>query len=80
MLEGARQLKILRPNIELLHYDIGQGLSYQDGRDWRGYFGTGNNMGTKLLVYETLVENLMSRDIWPKVVNVVEPGTPFHRE
>lgn len=80
VLEGARQLKILRPNIELLHYDIGQGLSYQDGRDWRGYFGTGNNMGTKLLVYETLVENLMSRDIWPKVVNVVEPGTPFHRE
>ena len=80
VLEGARQLKTLRPNIELLHYDVGQGLSYQDGRDWRGYFGTGNNMGTKLLVYETLIENLMSRGIWPKVVSVVEPGTPFHRE
>lgn len=80
VVEGARQLKTLRPNIELLHYDVGRGLSYQDGRNWRGYFGTGNNMGTKLLVYETLVENFMSRGIWPKIVSVVEPGTPFHRE
>lgn len=80
VVEGARQLKILRPNIELLHYDVGRGLSYQDGRNWRGYFGTGNNMGTKLLVYEALVENFMSRGIWPKIVSVVEPGTPFHRE
>ena len=80
VVEGARQLKTLRPNIELLHYDVGRGLSYQDGRNWRGYFGTGNNMGTKLLVYETLVENFMSRGIWPKIVSVVEPGTPFHRD
>ncbi len=80
VVEGARQLKALRPNIELLHYDVGRGLSYQDGRDWRGYFGSGNNMGTKLLVYETLIENLMSRGIWPKIISVVEPGTPFHRE
>ena len=80
VVEGARLLKILRPNIELLHYDVGRGLSYQDGRNWRGYFGTGNNMGTKLLVYETMVENLMGRGIWPNVVSVVEPGTPFHRE
>ena len=77
---GARQLKQLRPNIELLHYDIGQGLSYQDGRDWRGFFGTGNNMAMKLLVYETLIEKLIARGIWPKTISVVDPGNPFHRD
>ena len=80
VIEGAMQLKALRPNIEMLHYDVGRGLSYQDGRNWRGYFGTGNNMATKLLVYETLVEDLMMRGVWPKIVSVVEPSTPFHRE
>lgn len=77
---GARQLKELRPNIELLHYDMGHGLSYKDGRDWRGFFGTGNDMAMKLLVYETLIEKLMARGIWPKTISVVDPGTPFHRE
>ena len=80
VITGARQLKQLRSNIELLHYDIGQGLSYHDGRDWRGFFGTGNNMAMKLLVYETLIEKLMARGIWPKTISVVDPGTPFHRE
>ena len=77
---GARQLKQLRPNIELLYYDVGQGLSYQDGRDWRGFFGTGNDMTMKLLVYETLIERLVTRGIWPKTISVVDPGNPFHRE
>ncbi len=77
---GARQLKGLRPNIELLHYGVGQGLSYRDGRDWRGFFGTGEDMAMKLLVYETLIEKLMARGVWPKTISVVDPGTPFHRE
>ena len=77
---GARQLKQLRPNIELLHYDVGQGLSYQDGRDWRGFFGIGNDMTMKLLVYETLIERLVTRGIWHKTISVVDPGNPFHRE
>jgi len=78
-IEGALQLKQLRNNIELLHYDAVNGLSYQDGRNWRGYFGTGTNMDTKLKVYETLISNLLSRNIQPSQVNVVNPDAPYYR-
>ena len=78
-IEGALQLKELRNNIELLHYDAINGLSYQDGRHWRGYFGVGTDMEVKLNVYETLIGNLLSRNIQPVVVNVVNADAPFYR-
>src|SRR3990172_7826223 len=71
VIEGALQLKQLRSNIELLHYDSVNGLSYQDGRNWRGYFGAGADMEVKLAVYETLVANLMARGIQPSIISVV---------
>lgn len=76
---GALQLKALRPNIELLHYDSLHGLSYQDGRGWRGYFGTGGNMDVKLKVYETLVDQLLARQIRPAVVSVENVDAAYYR-
>lgn len=76
---GALQLKQLRSNIELLHYDPVNGISYQDGRNWRGYFGVGTDMDVKLVVYETLIENLLSRGIHPSVVSVVNEDAPYYR-
>lgn len=78
-INGALELKQLRNNIELLHYDAVNGLSYQDGRNWRGYFGVGGNMETKLTVYETLIANLLSRGIHPSLVNVMDEDAPFYR-
>jgi cell division septal protein FtsQ len=79
-IEGALQLKALRPNIELLHYDSTHGLSYQDGRNWRGYFGVGADMAQKLAVYETLVDNLLSRGIHPMLISVEDLKTPYYRQ
>lgn len=78
-IQGALQLKQLRNNIELLHYDAVNGLSYQDGRNWRGYFGVGTDMDTKLKVYETLVANLLSRNIHPTLVSVVNRDAPYYQ-
>jgi cell division septal protein FtsQ len=78
-IQAAMELKQLRNNIEMLHYDAINGLSYQDGRSWRGYFGVGTGMDVKLKVYETLVENLLSRGIQPSIVNVVDADAPFYR-
>ncbi|MBI4770932.1 MAG: FtsQ-type POTRA domain-containing protein [Chloroflexi bacterium] len=75
---GALKLRELRPNIELLHYDSLHGLSYQDGRGWRGYFGVGGDMGMKLKVYETLVANLLNRQILPTVVSVENVDAPYY--
>lgn len=79
VIAGALQLRELRPNIELLHYDSQHGLSYQDGRGWRGYFGTGTDMDVKLAVYETLVQSLVDRQIQLSVVSVENIDAPYYR-
>ena len=75
---GALQLKQLRPNIELLHYDSAHGLSYQDGRGWRGYFGVGDDMLQKLTVYEKLVSDLLAQGITPKTISVESFQSPYY--
>lgn len=76
--EGALQLQQLRPNIELLHYDSQHGLSYQDGRGWRGYFGVGHDMLQKLAVYEKLVSDLTAREVQPKTISVESYQAPYY--
>jgi cell division septal protein FtsQ len=79
-IQGALQLKQLRNNLELLHYDAVNGLSYQDSRNWRGYFGTGTDMEMKLAVYETLVANLVARGVKPTMISVVNKDAPYYRK
>jgi hypothetical protein len=78
-LAGAQQLRQLRPNIERLYYQPGSGLSYQDGRGWRAYFGTGTDMTQKLVVYETIIEDLLGRGITPAYVSVANQERPFYK-
>lgn len=73
---GALLLKALRPNIELLHYSSEGGLSYQDGRGWRGYFGVGLDMETKLRVYEEYTERVVATRETPVWISVVDPEHP----
>jgi hypothetical protein len=75
---GALQLKALRPNIEVLRYNAEKGLGYQDGRGWQAWFGVGTNMPERLTIYESIVENLVSRGITPGEVNVVNPDAPYY--
>jgi cell division septal protein FtsQ len=75
---GALQLKNLRSNIEALTYNQEKGLGYRDGRGWEAWFGTGTDMPEKLMIYETLVANLLSRNLQPLEVNVVNPDAPYY--
>jgi hypothetical protein len=75
---GAQQLKTLRSNIDVLYYDPVHGLSYQDGRGWRGYFGTGTDMNDKLAVYETLVVDLIARGLQPNRIDVSNLSAPYY--
>lgn len=79
VLEGALQLRALRPNIDKLYYRPSGGLSYQDGRGWRAYFGTGQDMNQKLVVYETVVAQLMERGIRPEYISVSNQYKPYYR-
>jgi hypothetical protein len=78
VLQGALLLRQLRPNIDALFYGAGGGLSYQDGRGWRAYFGTGTDMGQKLVVYETLVEHLEAKGVTPAYISVSNQETPYY--
>lgn len=79
VLDGAIQLRELRPTIEKLYYQPDGGLSYQDGRGWRGYFGTGHHMNQKLAVYETVVTDLLARSIQPAYISVSNQEKPFYK-
>ncbi len=79
VLEGALQLRALRPNIEQLYYRPSGGLSYQDGRGWRAYFGTGLDMNQKLAVYETVVARLLEQGIRPEYISVSNQYKPYYR-
>jgi cell division septal protein FtsQ len=78
VLDGALQLKELRPNIDRLYYLPGSGLSYQDGRGWRAYFGSGTDMEQKLAVYETIVEELVARSVVPAYISVRNHTKPYY--
>jgi cell division septal protein FtsQ len=79
VVDGALLLRNLRPNIDRLYYRPGNGLSYQDGRGWRAYFGTGLDMEQKLAVYETIVDDLLSRSITPSFISVRNQQKPFYK-
>ncbi len=75
---GALQLRQERPNIGPLFYEAGSGLSYEDGRNWRAFFGTGLDMNQKLAVYEALVVDLQARGLQPKYISVINKDKPFY--
>jgi hypothetical protein len=79
VLAGAQQLRSLRPNIEKLFYRQSSGLSYQDGRGWRVYFGDGEDMHQKLVIYETITEELLTRGLTPDYISVSNQEKPYYR-
>jgi hypothetical protein len=79
VLAGAIQLRDLRPNIESLYYRPAGGLSYEDGRGWRVYFGTGSDMAQKLIIYEAIVDDLLARGLTPAYISVSNKEKPYYR-
>jgi cell division protein FtsQ len=79
VVEGALQLKTLRPEIEVLYYNPVSGLSFDDPGGWRVYFGVGTGMQQRLLLYEAIVSNIQARGLQPEYVNVGDPDAPYYR-
>ncbi|MBN1286870.1 MAG: FtsQ-type POTRA domain-containing protein [Anaerolineae bacterium] len=81
IVDGALQLRALRPNIDVLFLHPVEGLGLLDGRGWRVYFGTGDDMAEKLLVYESLVEAVWQggSGVWPELFDVGDLRAPYYR-
>lgn len=78
ILDGAILLRQLRPNIDRLYYEPSGGLSFQDSRGWVAYFGTGTDMHQKLVIYETIVADLLARGKTPSLISVSDQERPFY--
>jgi len=78
VLQGALNLRELRPSINELYYRPSEGLSYQDGRGWRVHFGTGIDMNQKLVLYETILGDLLARNISPVYISVSNKNKPYY--
>jgi cell division septal protein FtsQ len=78
ILDGALQLRRLRPSIDQLYHHPSGGLSYQDERGWRAYFGDGDDMHQKLVVYEQLADELQRNGVTPRYISVSNQRKPFY--
>ncbi len=78
VLVGALQLQQLRPNIDKLYFRPGSGLSFVDGRGWKVYFGTGDDMAQKVVVYEKIVAELEAQGITPVYISVSNQERPYY--
>ncbi len=81
IVDGALQLRSLRPNIEVLFLHPVEGLGLLDGRGWRVYFGTGTDMPRKLMIYEALVDAVWQNGegVWPEMFDVGDLRAPYYR-
>ncbi|GAB4311603.1 MAG: hypothetical protein Kow00117_04750 [Phototrophicales bacterium] len=68
---GALQLRSLISGLPSLRYNAVNGLGFQE-ETWDVWLGTGTDMPNKLLIYEALRDNLLSRGITPVSINVAD--------
>ncbi len=61
-------------------FDPEHGLGWEDPQGWQVFFGnTGEDMVTRLQIYQTLVEVLNEKNIRPALISLEYLHTPFYR-
>lgn len=74
---GALQLRTLLVGLPLLRYHPVKGLGFEE-ESWSVWLGVGTNMPNKLVIYETLRDNLLTRGITPTEINVAHPEAAYY--
>ena len=76
---GALQLQNILAGITELRFNPVHGLGYREpGTTWDIWLGTGTDMDQKLIIYEALAANLLSRGITPTIINVSDPSSTYY--
>ena len=80
LVDAILALSPLLPAGTTMTFDSVQGLGWKDSRGWQVYFGTSvEDMPLKARVYQSLVDSLMARSIYPAYINVMYPEAPYYR-
>jgi hypothetical protein len=81
--EMVDAILLLAPNVPqgaVMMYDPQNGLGWTDSRGWQAFFGTDpSDMALKFRVYQSLVDSLTARGIYPTIISVEYPDAPFYR-
>jgi cell division septal protein FtsQ len=75
---GALQIRALLSGVTQLRYSTATGLGYDDPRGWQVWFGDGDDIPEKILIYNAIVEDLQARAIQPRLINVSNPDAPYY--
>ena len=79
----VKSIQILAPNVpsgSTLTYDSRYGLGWSDSRGWQAYFGSDSqDMSIRLKVYQSLVNSLLQRGIYPVFISVQYSNAPYYR-
>jgi hypothetical protein len=79
IVDGALQLRRRSPALAVLLYDPMKGLGYRDStRGWTAWFGTGEDIDTKLLVYEALVDKIVADKVQAGDIILTDPDRPYY--
>jgi hypothetical protein len=79
----VKAIQFLAPNVpsdSMLTYDPRYGLGWVDSRGWQAYFGSeSKDMSMRWLVYQSLVNSLLKRGIYPVFISVQYSNAPYYR-
>ncbi len=81
--DTVRAIQILAPHVpseSKLTFDPRYGLGWADSRGWQAYFGSDStDMSMRWLVYQSLVNSLLQRGIYPVFISVQYSNAPYYR-
>jgi hypothetical protein len=78
VVNGVLQLAELLPGVDGFRYNANKGLGYNHPNGWQVWFGVGMDMPEKLLIYEAVERDVVTRGIVPYEINVVNPDAPYY--
>lgn len=80
MVKAITELVALAPQGSAITYDPNYGIGWNDPRNWKVYFGENTeNISTKLMIYQAIVEKLTLEGIQPTMISVEYLEAPFYR-
>jgi cell division protein FtsQ len=80
LVRTAQLLAASLPPGSTLTYDGTHGFGWVDGRGWQVYFGTASkDVALKLRIYQSMVDSLTARGIFPAFISVVHADAPYYR-
>lgn len=80
VLDAALKLSQIRPSESALAFSSSNGLGWNDPNGWTVYLGLSfQDIDTKLLIYNTLVNQLDQQGVRPRMISVEHYQAPFYR-